>query len=393
MKLNMAFCTSFFAAASHNAAAFVSKPHSRRLASLLTMHMSSSTSTSNISRLDTLQTLLNKAGAPGVHTCNIPGDLEPVNAHQNETLKLHPHLYPIAKSTAKPDHYICALRRAYADDALYESSTNAPWPIVEAKLNGPGYTLLSLNSEHMMRRMAAQADGGESSPDVNADEIVDLYNEHLGKGLQVVESAFDNLYDRGAVEKLGYGVSKYVLLRVGPFPDLYEEMASQHSQRGDESSALIAAEAANGKLTVFASTFKFYAELLSSFPNREDEVRDAARVCLRMALPSIGMNTADFVRVSQLAALCTRNDDRNTALDNMKAMFEKIKNHEEENEKEKANMTPEQVAIEDANQILDKMVFVDDDDRDWTTVRKELGDIYASAGLDEMASFVDPSRS
>jgi len=355
--------------------------------------MSSSTSTSNISRLDTLQTLLNKAGAPGVHTCNIPGDLEPVNAHQNETLKLHPHLYPIAKSTAKPDHYICALRRAYADDALYESSTNAPWPIVEAKLNGPGYTLLSLNSEHMMRRMAAQADGGESSPDVNADEIVDLYNEHLGKGLQVVESAFDNLYDRGAVEKLGYGVSKYVLLRVGPFPDLYEEMASQHSQRGDESSALIAAEAANGKLTGFASTFKFYAELLSSFPNREDEVRDAARVCLRMALPSIGMNTADFVRVSQLAALCTRNDDRNTALDNMKAMFEKIKNHEEENEKEKANMTPEQVAIEDANQILDKMVFVDDDDRDWTTVRKELGDIYASAGLDEMASFVDPSRS
>lgn len=389
----MILCTSFFVAANRNAAAFVTKPHSRRAASLVARHLSSSTSTSNISRLDTLQTLLNKAGVPGIHSCNLPGDLEPVTLHQDETMKLHPHLYPIAKSTAKPDHYICALRRAYADDALYESSTNSPWPIVEAKLNGPGYTLLSLNSEHMMRRMAAQADGGESSSDVNADEIVDLYNENLGKGFQEVEEAFNNVYDRGSVEKLGYGVSKFCLLRVGPFPDLYEEMAAQHSQKGDESSSLIAAEAANGKLTGFASTFKFYAELLSSFPNRDDEVRDAARVCLRMALPSIGLHTGDFVRVSQLAGLCTQNDDVNTALNNMKDMFEKFKNHEEENEKERANMTPEQVAIEDANKILDKMVFVDDDDRDWTTVRKEMGDIYANAGLNEMALFVDPTRS
>jgi predicted RNase H-like HicB family nuclease len=112
-----------------------------------------------------------------------------------------------------------------------------------------------------------------------------------------------------------------------------------------------------------------------------------------MALPSIGLHTGDFVRVSQLAGLCTQNDNVNTALNNMKDMFEKFKNHEEENEKERANMTPEQVAIEDANKILDKMVFVDDDDRDWTTVRKEMGDIYANAGLNEMALFVDPTRS
>jgi len=109
------------------------------------------------------------------------------------------------------------------------------------------------------------------------------------------ESTFDAIYEPGSVAKLRYGASKYTLLRVGPFPDLYEEMAFQHSKKNDESSSLIAAEANNGKCSGFASTFKFYAELLSSFPNREDETRDAAKVCLCMPLPSIGMCTEDII--------------------------------------------------------------------------------------------------
>jgi hypothetical protein len=76
----------------------------------------------------------------------------------------------------------------------------------------------------------------------------------------------------------------------------------------------------------------------------------------------------------------------------MKDMYEKIKKHEEEDDQGKSSMTPEQLAIEDANSILDRMVFVREADRDWSGVRKELGDIYCSAGLDDMATFVDPSR-
>lgn len=376
--------------------AFVSS-HSRpnRISSSLVKREMTSAKASdincNISRLDTLQILLNKVGAPGSKSCNVPQDLEPVSLHDDAAvLKLHPHLYPISKSKSKPDHYICALRRAYADDALYKSSTNAPWPIVEAKLNGPGYSLLSLNSEHLMRRIAAEADANDKGLIRKPDEIIDLYNKDLGQGLNLVEPAFDNIYDRGSVKKLGYGTSKYMLLRVGPFPDLYEEMASQHSRKGDESSSLIAAEASNGKFTGFASTFRFYAELLSSFPNRSDEARDAARVCLRMPLPSIGMFTEDIVRVSQLADLCTKDDDVHTALGNMMDMYEKIKKHEEEDEQGRANMTPEQLAIEEANRIMDRMVFVKDAERDWSCARQKLADIYSSAGMGDMAAFVNP---
>lgn len=388
----------------HRVSAFVSthpaprlRPENRILSSFVTSRQMTSSSglndvtNQNISRLDTLQILLNKAGAPGSQSCNIPGDLEPVSAYNDpDSLKLHPHLFPIAKSKSKPDHFVCALRRAYADDALYKSSTQAPWPIVEAKVNGPGYSLLSLNSEHLMRRIAAEADASENESLSNADEIIDLYNQQLGQGLNLVDPAFDNVYDRGSVQKLGYGASKYMLLRVGPFPDLYEKMAAEHSKRGDVSSSLIAAEASNGKFSGFASTFRFYAELLSSFPNREEEARDAARVCLRMPLPSIGMYTEDMVRVSQLAMLCSQEDDVATALHKMKDMYEKIKKHEEEDEQGRANMTPEQLAIEEANQVLDRMVFVQDSERDWSTIRPQLADIYSRAGMDDMAKFVHP---
>lgn len=400
MFSKMALCANLVMAMSHQVSAFVVRPGASALAnkgamSSMARYMSSSSSTSSsstsgISRLDTLHTLLNKVGAPGSVVCNAPNDLE---ANTNFNASLHPHLVPIAQSKSNPDHFICALRRCYADDAMYESSTKAPWPIVEAKVNGPGYKLLSLNSEQLMRRIAAMADHEEKDGSISEpeEEIINLYNDGLGEGKGLVDAAFDNKYDVGSVSQLGYGTSKYILLRVGPFPDLYEEMSFNHQKRGDESSSLIAAEAANGKFTGFASTFKFYAEMLSTYDNREDETRDAARVCLRMALPSIGASTDDFDKVTQLAGLSEEGDDHATSMKKMEAMYEKIKKHEEEDEQNKANMTPEQTAIEAANEILDRMVFVADEDRDWSSVRAELSGIYANAGIDDMAEFINPS--
>lgn len=344
----------------------------------------------NISRLSTLQSLLQKMGAPGAsQECSQPNDLEPVREISPETLQLHPHLFPIAQSKTNPTHYICALRRAYADDAEYISSSNSPWPIVQATLNGPGYKLLSLNSEHYMRRLAATADF--ELDDIISSEIVDLYNYKLGEGL--VEKGLDDPYENDSVSKLGYGLSKYVLLRVGPFPDLYEEMARLHSSKNDESSSLIAAEACNSKFTGFASTFAFYASLLSTFPNRADEVRDAAIMCLRLPLPSIGLLEADFVHIAQMAQLISSSSTED-AMESMKDLYEKIRKHEQDDDQSRANMTAEQLAIEEANYILDSMVFGrkggEHTKRDWCSIRTKLSEIYSKAGMDDMAEFVNP---
>ena len=188
---------------------------------------------------------------------------------------------------------------------------------------------------------------------------------------------------------LRYGVEKYVLLRVGPFPDLYQTMALGHKERGDESSSLIAAEASNGKFVGFASTFQFYARLLNSYPGREDEARDAARMCLRMPLPSIGFEDKDFKEVAILSQNAKEEDSIEEAFAKLQILWEKLRTKEDEDQKSKANQTPEQSAIEDGNYLLDTVAL---NGGSWSEVRPKLADLYASVGKDDMAIFVDPSR-
>eukprot|EP00536_Pseudo-nitzschia_multiseries_P002289 jgi/Psemu1/235574/estExt_Genewise1.C_300137 len=338
--------------------------------------------------METLQTMLSSHGAPGSIGCSSPDDLEPTPElvatimGTNECANLHPHLFPLAKSKST-GNYICALRRAFAVDSDYENSSKAPWPIVEAEVGGPGMRLLSLNSEHLMRRIVCEVDFGEERK-----ELIDLYNGVLGKG-DIEDKGLDQPYETGSVEKLGYGVDKYVLLRVGPFPDIYNKLALGHAERGDESSSLIAAEASNGKISGFASTFLFYASLLNSFPNRSEETRDAARMCLRMPLSSIGLDAKDFRDVGIYGQLAEESDSDEEVFAKLQIMYEKMRDHENEDPRAgNSDMTPEQKAIDDANYLLDITSLTGSN---WSEIRPKLAEIYKSVGRDDMANFVHPA--
>ena len=339
-----------------------------------------------VSRISTLQTLLSERGAPGSRGCTLGnGDLIPIpvssTSSSSEYNDLHPHLLPISKSQST-GNIICALRRAYADDANYESpSLSAPWPIVESAVGLPGMRLLSLNSEQLMRRIAAEADANLDAE--KARKIVGIYNEGLGSGT-LSEKQMDTLYETGAVTSLGYGLEKYVLLRVGPFPDLYEIMANQHLSKGDEKSSLIAAEASNGKFSGFGSTFAFYAKLLASLPQRAEESRDAARMCLRMPLPSMGLTREDFASISKMAGCATSSDSTKDALAKMLEMYVKIRDHEKEDNS--GDKTAKQAAIEDVNYLLDVACLTE---QRYGKLRGRIAEIYRGAGMNDMASFVE----
>lgn len=353
---------------------------------------------SGISRIETLQAMISSHGAPGSVGCSSPDDLEPVYVAAdgeetpelvanimgtNEFTNLHPHLYPLAKSKST-GNFICALRRAFAEDASYENSSKAPWPIVEAEMGGPGMRLLSLNSECLMRRIACEVDFGDEPK-----ELVELYNADLGKGA-IQDEGLDRPYEKGSVEQLGYGVDKYVLLRVGPFPDIYSKLALGHAERGDESSSLIAAEASNSKISGFASNFLFYSSLLSTFPNRSEEVRDAARMCLRMPLSSIGLSSKDFRDVGVYGQLAEDTDSDEEVFAKLQIMYEKMRDHENEDPRGgNSDMTPEQKALDEANYLLDITSLTG---ANWSEVRPKLAEIYKSVGRDDMANFVNPTN-
>lgn len=178
-----------------------------------------------------------------------------------------------------------------------------------------------------------------------------------------------------------------MLLRVGPFADIYASLALGHKERGDESSALIAAEAASNKISGFASNFLFFAGLLESF-NRSEEARDAARICLRMPLPSIGLTTDDFREAAILGQIADASDSDAEVMVKLQAMYEKILAHEkDEDPRSMAAKTPEQQANDEANYLLDYVALTGGN---WSEVRPKIADIYRAVGMKEMADFVNP---
>jgi hypothetical protein len=194
--------------------------------------------------------------------------------------------------------------------------------------------------------------------------------------------------------KLGYGLEKYLLLRVGPFPDLYETLSIQHLARGDESSALIAAETSNGKFTGFGSTYASYARLLSQLvPNRTEEARDAARACLRLPISTVGMTLEDIRQVAILAGIALDTDNTSVAMHKLQLIYDKLhKNDEQHEQRSSMNYDPmptkEQLAIQDASHLLDKVAM---SGGRWGPIRRELAEIYEKAGCLEMAQFVNPT--
>ena len=366
---------------------------SRSTSRLFASSASVSSVENNISRLDKLQQLLSRRGAPGSIGCQHKNDMVPVALPHTtqdvpelissmdrattsaDLVNLHPFLYPIAKSKTT-GHYICAYRDPHTD--LTSKNNPHPWPIVETAVGAPGMRLLALNSEHLMRRIVCEADFENSDTD-----IVAAYNEGLGTN-KLGEMGLDTPYSPGDVEKLGYGVDKYLLLRVGPFADLYESMSRQHSQKGDEKSSLIAAETASRKLPGFGSTFLSYAKLLRSFPQREEEARDAARMCLRLPLSTLGLSREDLKEVSIIGHLAEASDDADTAMAKMKTFYNKMKEVEKEDPQQ--GKTIEQAVIDEVNYLLDKTAL---DGNPWSTIRPVVSEKLRSACYDDLADFVD----
>jgi hypothetical protein len=320
-------------------------------------------------------------------------DDRPAALSREELDGLHPYLYPISKSF-RSGNLICAYNNPSLDAAT-------PWPIVEAAASAPGMRLLALNSEHLMRRIVATVDSSSaheqsSSTGTGNDkeqqmEVLRLYNRDLGKGL-LKDARLDAPFVPGSVDKLGYGLEKYALLRIGPFLDLYQSLSAQHLVKGDVQAALIAAEACSAKLPGFASTFLSYARILQSLPNRHEEARDAARNCLRMPLWTIGLSSEEIREVAVLGQLSNEHESIESALHKLADMYDKIQLAETESGNSGVvgdagtPSSPEQVAVDECQDLLNRAIL---QQQLWNHVRSQLIDTFRAAGAVDMADFLE----
>lgn len=101
------------------------------------------------------------------------------------------------------------------------------------------------------------------------------------------------------------------------------------------------------------------------------------------------MTKKDLREVAELAQLVDESASDEEALAALSALYEKIReNDREEDASSTTGMTKEQAAIEDANYLLDTVALTGEGN--WSEIRPKLGEIYRTAGRDDMADFVDP---
>ena len=349
-----------------------------------------------ISRKSTLQTMLQQCSRiPGIPSTSTSSTWEPIAVPEliqaltdDTTWDLHPYLVPLAvQSNADNKAYVCALRNPSEELTSSLSSKRADWPLVYATTQQHGYQWLALNAEQLMHRLVIVHETVQDDDDsmIRAQTLLSLYNDGA-----------TTPYTAGAAQQFPYGPDKYTLLKVGPFTDLYQTVAWSHwSDRNDEASALIAAETCQAKCSApMGHHSLFYAQLLSQCPNRAEEARDAARMCLRLPLstmvdtklPSIETAPSWQDAVVKLGQLTS--NEHTESRDIIKEWYFKIKQSESSQQQQDDDKSPQQRAVERANDLLDLSVL---EETPYRQVREAVAECLREAELWEMADGIYPS--
>jgi hypothetical protein len=85
-------------------------------------------------------------------------------------------------------------------------------------------------------------------------------------------------------------LDRYLLTKVGPFPDCYERLANDFIVKKSEVSALVTCERAVSIFYGWGHPVNFHAQLMSKIPGRKREARDAARASLGQPCWTVGKN-------------------------------------------------------------------------------------------------------
>ncbi len=246
---------------------------------------------------------------------------------------LHPLVVPLAR--AEDGQTIGLLRWA-------TPPRDMPWPLVSA--GELGMRLLANSPDQWIWKELATRD---------ADK------EHLG-GLVLAANRDEQLYEPGDLEASKLPLMAYLVLRVGGLPEVYEELALRHLERGDVMAALVTADRLCNVARGWALGHAFRSELLAG-QGRHEAAADSARAALVDPVWTLGR---PFEPVARRAGWKHTVDGRGYRL---------------------LAEDTERSPLDRAAHWLDAWAV---DGGDWDELRPVLAELYDEGGLPELARFV-----
>jgi hypothetical protein len=266
---------------------------------------------------------------------------------------MHPLCFPLARDA---EGCVVGLLR------WPKAKLSTDLPVVRCEPSGQVAILAKTVSDYATR-LAAELDFAESPL---SDAAVSLANEGW---------PYEKQLEAGSVKNFGRGLERYLILRVGPFPDTYQALARGHLDRRDATSALITAEKACAVFPEFGALHVWQAAMLSEEPGYGEEARDAARNALEKPLWTLGISSrAQFESLVALA-------EKKGGLDGYASEYRRL------SLEVKATASADQ-HTDNAARAMDEAVLTaaqSDAAVSWASLRPLLAETYAKAAVSDVA--------
>jgi hypothetical protein len=239
-----------------------------------------------------------------------------------------------------------------------------------------GIRLYAMNTDAMCRRMVAEMDFYGQSGCTDAIEMLNKDEVKYTSG-DYVPFLRSGKFDVITEDDLRLVMDRYLLTKVGPFPDCYERLATHFKSKDDVVSALVTCERAVSLFYGFGHPVSFHANMLME-SERVIEGKDVAKSALGMPLWTTADSKEDLNRVAKSAGY--------TGIDIIGEMHAYRARDSREEEQGK-DLPKEQVALDQAAHLMDAVV-IGAVEGGWTMAVPEIAGKYKFSGYPDVAKFL-----
>jgi len=279
---------------------------------------------------------------------------------------LNPFLIPLAKS--KDGSMICYIRWPTQKDDM---------DLQIVRTNEIGIRLLSMGTDQLCHRITVELD---FYSDKNAPEAIEIANKcgvkyNAGDYLPFLRSGkFPTL----TKEDLGLVLDRFLLTKVGAFPDCYERIAENFVEKGNSVSALVTCERAVSIFYGWGHPVAFHAQMLKKISGYDAEARETARASMGQPAWTIASTRAEMDEIAKLAGYTG-----SAILGEMHAYRAKDPRKDDIGE----GMSPLQVTLDQAAHLMDA-IALGHLEGGWEANKAEIAEKYKEGGYPKMAEFI-----
>jgi len=283
--------------------------------------------------------------------------------------EMNPFLIPLSRNV-KDGSLLCYIRWPTQKDEM---------DLQIVRTTPVGITLVALGTDQYCHRLVAEMDFYGAAGSAKAMSLLNaggqLYNS--GDYIPLLKSG---KFAAITEEDLRLVLDRFLLTKVGAFPDCFERLSSAFLKTGNEVSALVTCERAVSIFYGWGHPLLWHATMMSGIPGRESEARDCARAALGNPVWTVAKTAEELDALAKLAGFSGA-----AILGEMHAYRANDPRTDDIGE----GLSPIQVTLDQAAHLMDA-VALGAVPGGWASAdaREKLAAKYREGGYPQMADFI-----